>query len=198
MHVLRVPAPADRGPRRSWIARARARGDADRWLRLSEGRWETHAAFAWRTAELTSPRERRVLARSLCGVVSDVRAPSSIFSTAPLNRRGLRPYVEQIEELAGRIGDLEQPVTAAGIVLARDLLTDGGSPLYTGGNVSDLPATLARISSILGAESTDASSSRQQQSALSGYPAAEFPASANDGVPAARDALRSMNEPTDV
>ena len=197
VNVLRIPAVAARGPRGSWLARARARGDADRWLRVSEGRSEAHPAFAWRTAELTSPRERRLLARSLRGVVADVRAPVSAFSAAPLNRRGLRPYAEEIEKLATRVGDFEQPVTAAGIVLTRDLLADDASPLDTGGQVSDLPATLARISSILAAGSLDASSSCQAQSPASGYPDAQFPASADDGVPATCD-LCSPKEPRDV
>jgi len=149
MDVFRIPALGARAPRRSWLARAKARRDADRWLRVSDGRWESHAAFAWRTAELTSARERRVLARSLRGVVSDVRAPRSTFSASPLNRRGLRPYVAEIESLADLVGALDRPVTGAGIVLVRDLLTDGGSPLYTGGSPDALPAALTRISSAL-------------------------------------------------
>ena len=139
MDVFRIPALGARAPRRSWLARAKARRDADRWLRV----------FAWRTAELTSARERRVLARSLRGVVSDVRAPRSTFSASPLNRRGLRPYVAEIESLADLVGALDRPVTGAGIVLVRDLLTDGGSPLYTGGSPDALPAALTRISSAL-------------------------------------------------
>ncbi len=81
--------------------------------------------------------------------MADVRAPRWLFNASPLNRRGLVPYVHEIHALAERVGDLEQPVTAAGIVLVRDLLSDGGSPLYTGGNVADLPNTLSRIRSTL-------------------------------------------------
>jgi hypothetical protein len=146
--ILRNASPG-RAPRRSWFARARARGDADRWLRASAGRSQSHPAFAWRTAELTSSRERRMLARSLRGIVADVQAPVWGFSASPLNRRGLVSYVDEIEALADRVGDFQQPVAAAGIVLVRDLLSDGGSPLYTGGNVADLPSTLSRIRSTL-------------------------------------------------
>jgi len=110
---------------------------------------QSHPAVAWRTAELTSSRERRMLARSLRGIVSDVQSPSWAFSASPLNRRGLVPYVHEIRALADRIGDFEQSVAAAGIVLVRDLLSDGGSPLYTGGNVADLASTLSRIRSTL-------------------------------------------------
>ncbi len=86
-----------------------------------------------------------MLMRSLRGIVADVQAPLWTFSASPLNRRGLVPYVHEIQALADRVGDFEQPVAAAGIVLVRDLLSDGGSPLYTGGNVADLPRTLSRI-----------------------------------------------------
>lgn len=110
---------------------------------------QSHPAVAWRTAELTSSRERRMLARSLRGVVADANAPLWAFSASPLNRRGLVPYVQEIQALADRVGDLEEPVAAAGIVLVRDLLSDGGSPLYTGGSVADLPSTLSRIQSAL-------------------------------------------------
>jgi hypothetical protein len=110
---------------------------------------QSHPAVAWRAAELTSSRERRMLARSLRGIVADVQSPSLAFSASPLNRRGLVPYVRDIQALAERVGDFEQPVAAAGMVLTRDLLSDGGSPLYTGGNVADLPRTLFRIRSTL-------------------------------------------------
>ena len=90
-----------------------------------------------------------MLARSLSGIVADVNAPLWALSASPLNRRGLVPYVLEIQALAARVGDFEQPVAAAGMVLLRDLLSDGGSPLYTGGNVADLPNTLSRIRSTL-------------------------------------------------
>jgi hypothetical protein len=146
--ILREASPV-RTSRRSWLGRARARGEADRWLRASAGRLQSHPSVAWRAAELTSSRERRMLARSLRGIVADARAPVWGFSASPLNRRGLVPYVEEIQALADRVGDFELPVTASGIVLVRDLLSDGGSPLYTGGNVADLPNTLSRIRSAL-------------------------------------------------
>jgi hypothetical protein len=166
MHASRLLAP--RARRRSWFAKLRARRDADLWLRTSLGRWDSHPAVAWRVAELTSPRERRILARSLRGIVHDVKAPRSTFSASPLNRRDLGPYVDEIAELAGVVGDLDRPVTAVGIVLVRDLLTDGGSPLYLGGTVSELPARLARIRSAL---------------TITGYPEDGSAAGGNDSGP---------------
>jgi hypothetical protein len=46
---------------------------------------------------------------------------------------------------AAVIADLERPVTAAGMLLVNDLLTDGAGPLYIGGTVADLVPTLDRI-----------------------------------------------------
>jgi hypothetical protein len=126
-------------PRRSWLARARARGDADLWLRASEGRFQSHPTVAWRTAELTSSRERRTLARSLRGVVADVNAPLWAFSASPLNHRGLLPYVREIQALADRVGDFEQPVAAAGIVLVR-------APCSAMAAARSTPAATSRIS----------------------------------------------------
>jgi hypothetical protein len=179
--AFRIPARGARTPRRSWFARARARRDADRWLRISDGRWESHPAFAWRTAELTSARERRVLARSLHGIVGDVTAPRSPFSASPLNRRGLRPHTAEIKSLADLVGDLDRPVSGAGIVLVRDLLTDGGSPLYTGGNAAALPAVLARIRATL---------ARQQAAEEPSYPEGEMAAGADGNATNADDAVR--------
>jgi hypothetical protein len=129
------------------LRRSRERQQADRLLRVSEGRWESHPSVAWRVEELTSPRERRAIARSLRGIVRDVS--KQIFGAAPVNRYGLLPYVLRLTRLADRIGDLDRPATGAGMLLVRDLLTDGGSPLYTGGCADDLPAALARIRTTL-------------------------------------------------
>ena len=182
VNVLRLPAPAARAPRPSWFTRLRARRDADRFLRASRGSWESHPAFAWRVAELTSPRERRSLARSLRGIVKDAASPSWTFSASPLNRRGLRPYVDDLARLACRIGDLEQSVTGAGIVLVRDLITDGGSPLYIAGDVRALPATLARIRATLN----------------SGYPVAHSDGGTNDSSVGVSDPFTSMKGPVGV
>ena len=151
MNVLRIPGLSARGQAqgaRGWRARARARHDADAWLRASAGRFDNHPAYAWRTAQLTSPRERRLLARSLHAVVQDVRKPRGL-SPSPINRRGLAPQADAIEELSQRLADLERPVTAAGILLVHDLLTNGGSPLYLHGRVADLRKTLSRIRTTL-------------------------------------------------
>ena len=152
VNVLRIPAVTGRlrpCTPRGLLARARARREADAWLRVSDGRREDHPAFAWRAAELTAPRERRILARSLRGIAAEVTAPRPVMSASPLDRRGLAPHAAGIAALADRVGDCDRPVSAAGILLVRDLLTDGGSPLYTGGAAADLPDALSRLRSTL-------------------------------------------------
>jgi hypothetical protein len=98
--------------------------------------------LVWRAAELTAERNRRSLARSLRRMVQEVERPSPL-SASPLNRRGVRPHLELVRALADRVGSLERPVAAQGMVLVEQLLTDGlGSPLYQGGQIGDLPAAL--------------------------------------------------------
>ena len=116
---------------------------------MSAGRWESHPAFAWRAAELIAPRERRILAGSLRRVVAEVRSPRPIVTASPVNRRGVAPFAPELESLAERLADLEQPVTAAAILLVRELLTDGGSPLYTQSRSTEIPAALSRIRATL-------------------------------------------------
>jgi hypothetical protein len=152
VNVLQIPARNARERRRTprvWLARLRARRDADTWLRVSAGRWEDHPAFAWRAAELTSVRERRVLARSLRGIVSEAKSRLPVVSASPLERRRVAPYADEIGLLAERVGDCERPVTAAGVLLLRDLLTDGGGPLYAGGDGAALRDALGRIRATL-------------------------------------------------
>jgi hypothetical protein len=97
----------------------------------------------WRSAELTAERNRRSLARSLRRIVQEVERPSPL-SASPLNRRGVRPHLELVRALADRVGSLERPVAAQGMVLVEQLVTDGlGSSLYQGGRSGDLPEAVA-------------------------------------------------------
>ena len=134
----------------AWLRRPRERRDADRLLRASDGRWEEHATVAWRVAELTTARERRLLARSLRGIVKASTARTPAVSAMPLDRRGVREHAPSLVELANHLEDLDRAVTGAGVLLVRDLLRDGSGPLYTGGvGSAELPATLDRIRTTL-------------------------------------------------
>ncbi len=91
------------------------------------------------------------LTRSLEGVVRDLREPAGLHlpGASPLNRVGLQPYRAELEAFAVRLGDLERPVTAAGLAMVGRFLTDGGSPLYDRSNVDSLPQTVESIWSAL-------------------------------------------------
>jgi len=127
----------------SWRERRREREVADSWI-LRNG--VVPSRFAWRAAELTSPHERRLLARSLRGVVSDL-SPARMPGPAPLNRVALRPHADELTELAARLDDLHRPVSARGILNVHWLLVDSTSPFYArpdnGLGRADVPAALA-------------------------------------------------------
>ena len=95
-----------------------------------------------------STRGRRSLARSLEGVIRSLDA-RRLPGASPLNRAGLWPYVGELQELAQRVGDLDRPASKRGLRLVRQLLTDGGSPLYDRDRIQELPATVHAILSAL-------------------------------------------------
>jgi len=103
---------------------------------------------AWRAGELTSDRSRRVLAGSLRGIVSELDA-RRLPGASPLNRTGARPEADLILALADRVDDTQRPVTARGVLLVEELLTDGLGPLYARDRVDELGPSLARCLSTL-------------------------------------------------
>jgi hypothetical protein len=127
---------------------ARSRRDADRCLLDAEAGAPTSSAFAWRVAELTNANQRRTLARSLRGVVDDLSA-ARLPGAAPPSRKELRQHADLLVALAERLEQRDGPVTAKGMLLVRELLSDGGSPLYLYGNAEELPSELARIDDAL-------------------------------------------------
>jgi len=131
---------------RRWSAAADLREEGDAWIgRGYEGR---ASRYAWRVEELTSAHERRLLARSVRDVVSLVQKPS-LQAIVPLNRDALRPHLALLAKLAHRLGDLQQPVAAAGILGVRRLLTQPDSCLYAplayGGRIPRAEAELTEI-----------------------------------------------------
>jgi hypothetical protein len=129
---------------RHQIERARLRRAADAWIaRGYDGR---AASYAWRIAELTSARRRRVLARSVRRVVSEL-SDGRLAPVSPLNRAALRPYRHLICRLSRRLDDLDRPVSAAGILAVDWLLTSPASVLYHRGRdvSSELTETIARL-----------------------------------------------------
>lgn len=112
---------------RSFLDRRRLRSSADAWI--ERGHDSLAGWYGWRITELTAPRERRLLARSLRAVVADLSFPR-LTCAAPLNRVALRPHTGLLLELAERLDALERPVSAAGMLTVQRLLTGPASPLY--------------------------------------------------------------------
>jgi hypothetical protein len=120
---------------------------ADEWLRAATGS-EVPTAHAWRAAELTSPRRRHLLARTL-GEVADARPRNDALGgryrprhTASVSRR------ESLEELAVALENENHLVAPAGMLSVLDLVTDGTGPLW-GGNEQALDDALERIFAIV-------------------------------------------------
>ena len=127
-----------------WNERRGRRAIADAWFE----RGGQAAQFEWRAEELTSARERRLLAHSLRGVVKEIRAPGPT-STVPLNRKAIHPYLAELEAIAERLRDVELPVTPTAILAVEQLLTSPGSPLYMHAIAEDLPDRLDAIDRLL-------------------------------------------------
>ena len=93
---------------------------------------------------------RRSLAKSLQGIVRSLDR-KLLPGASPLNRAGLWLYVPEIRTLAARVADLDRPASRRGLQMVRDLLTDGGSPLYDRDRIDEIPATIRRIIAALDA-----------------------------------------------
>ena len=114
---------------------AAARRAADREILLSPAPSLRHT---WRAAELSTPKVRLELARTLHDVVreADIRhAPSASL----VNRAAVRDQADRLLALGNRLADLERPVAARGVLLVDHLLTDGSGPLYDRSRTAALP-----------------------------------------------------------
>ena len=139
---------------RTALALGRRRQAANRLLRTGVRVHPQSELLTWRAAELTSDRNRKMLAGSLGRVVREVDRPS-LMTAVPLNRRGLRPHLPLVRSLIDRLASAERPVSAQGMVLVEELLTDGFvSPLYLGGRREDVSGTIERCLAALDGESS--------------------------------------------
>ena len=109
---------------RAWLKRRRERREADFWI--AHG---FESRYPWRVAELTSEHERRLCARALRSVIDEVRG-KKLPGATPLRSAQLRPRLMQLEAIEARLRDGE-PVAAAGMLAANELLTSPSSCLYT-------------------------------------------------------------------
>jgi hypothetical protein len=101
-----------------------------------------------RSSAVVSARQRRSLERSLRGIIRSLD-PKRLPGASPLNRPGLWHYTPEIKTLADRVGDLKRPASRKGLELVRNLLTDGGSPLYDRDRAHELPETVKKILVVL-------------------------------------------------
>jgi hypothetical protein len=114
-------------PRRIKVFFARARLDRELASGLAPDETVEHAL---RAAQLLSARNRLGLAASIEHVLQAAEEPPRAYSAAvPLRRREVLEARPGLLQLAQRLRSGE-PVNVRGVVEARELLLDGGSPLY--------------------------------------------------------------------
>jgi hypothetical protein len=70
--------------------------------------------------------------------------PGSLPGASPLRRPAARRYADLLEALRDRLAD-DSPVTARGVLLARQLLRDPGSPLWSDESEHQLGRALERV-----------------------------------------------------
>ena len=121
---------------RAWLERRRARAEADEWIRHGFA-----SRFQWRVEELTTPRERKLCARSLHGVLGEI-AGRKLPGAAPLHTTALRPHVALLEATEARLLD-DVPVSAVGMLAVNDFLTSPDSCLFS--DVDDVGSYLKAV-----------------------------------------------------
>ena len=118
----------------------RLRATADRLI-LETPR-ERYEIVTWRARELTGQRSRLQLRNEVDRTLRSLSA-TRLPSASPLNRTAARRNAELFELLAQRLDDTA-PVSARGVLVARQLLRDPGSPLYADHGAELLPRALTR------------------------------------------------------
>jgi hypothetical protein len=121
---------------RAWLERRRARAEADQWI--GHG---FESRYHWRVAELTSPRERTLSARSVRGVLHDLDG-SRLPGATPTRVAAVRPHAALLEALEARLLN-DAPVSGIGMLAVNTLLTSPGSCLYM--EVDDVASCLTTV-----------------------------------------------------
>jgi len=120
---------------RAQLALRRIRRAADDWLRSATGAF-VPPVYAWRAEQLCSPRERRMLARTL-RLIERSAYERAVGRYRPLHLPAVREHSESLELLADTLETVAEPVTPAGMLRVVDLVTDGAGPLW--GPTKDVP-----------------------------------------------------------
>ncbi|MDX6465982.1 MAG: hypothetical protein QOI27_1022 [Gaiellaceae bacterium] len=119
------------------------RRNIDRLILLEPHSSELSALAHWRAAEVTAPAFLAGLQREVERVLS-LLDPGSLPGASPLRRPMARSCTDLLEQLRdGLCGD--RRVAARGVLLARQLLRDPGSPLWSDEAEHQLPRALVRV-----------------------------------------------------
>jgi hypothetical protein len=89
-------------------------------------------------------RERLMLGSSVREIV-DALSPRRLPGASPLNRVALRPYCAELIAIADRLDNLERPVSGAGVLAVRRMLTEPDGVLYARPFVGDIGRELAAV-----------------------------------------------------
>jgi hypothetical protein len=115
---------------RAAVELQRRRRAADQLLLCGAVARPSSELLTWRAGELTSPRLRSMLARSLRHIEREAKGATRP-GPVPLNTRALRCHTDLVCALRERLEDQAHPVSPRGMVLVDRLLTEPGSPLHS-------------------------------------------------------------------
>jgi hypothetical protein len=109
----------------------------------------TSPRLARRAAKLCQPRTRNKVAAEIQRVVEAADEPPPLPTAAvPLNRCAIRDLRSLLLTLADDLR-ADEPVSAGGVAMVRQLLRDGSSPLYYPADAGELEEELRRASAAL-------------------------------------------------
>jgi hypothetical protein len=114
----------------SGIQRARLSQAADAWIAHGAGTPPPAGVVRERSAALVGARHRRTIASSLRRVVLEAAEPYLRSARVPVNAASVRASSPQLLRTADVLADTSRPVSARAVVLAGELITDPGSPVY--------------------------------------------------------------------
>jgi hypothetical protein len=89
--------------------------------------------------------KRRQLARSIAGIVHELHGPVRLPGASPLNLADLQPYEGELTALAQRLADRDRPVSARGLRLVDEFVSNGGSPLYDHSRAHEVPRAIHTV-----------------------------------------------------
>jgi hypothetical protein len=119
------------------------RRSADRLIVDAPTSRDASELVRWRCAELTTRAQRDRLRREVERTLR-MLDPGRLPSAAPLRRPEARANEHLLRRIAARLGD-EQPVSARGVLLARMVLRDPASPLFSESTARELARALRRV-----------------------------------------------------